>query len=112
MDEWPERALSMLDSLWAVKTRMPKIRQMLLPLLGFEPTSDQIRVMANRCNEPARKVARAAARPSLAQTESRVPVPVRNSASSPTIRNDDRVGLVKPGAHPTRGFSMLGGTLR
>lgn len=126
MTEWPESALTLLDSLWNTTT-MAVIRKRMLERFGFYPTPDEVRAAANRFREGApprgkksspevlaavhtewldRIGGEPAPKPRVAEPE---PVPTfawRDPA--PERPKDNMVRRVAPGSFPARGFTMLG----
>ena len=108
--EWPDAALSLLDSLWATKTRMNIIRNRLMPLLGYDPMPLEVREKANRYAEAVEVVQEAA--PAEPAKTKHIPTPIVFTTMAPAPRPDNRVRLVPPGTYPARGFSMLGGRFR
>lgn len=100
---WPDEALSLLDTLWALNTPMYLIRQKLTPSLGHNPSPEQVRAAATRLQEkPERAIVRGPRPPDIPELTDINPfvLPERPTGNNP-------VRLVPPGTFPNRGFTML-----
>jgi len=99
---WTEPALSLLDSMWSLNVYVGTMQRRLCPMLGWNPTPEQIRSMACRYRDaptPSPRQIPPACRPidGIAARLPRRPNPPERTTHFP----------VPPG-----GFSMLGGRMR
>jgi hypothetical protein len=103
---WPEAALTLLDTLWAIDTHMAVIRRKLMGPLGYYPLADDVRFAANRYRASVPKPAPTAA------TSTAIEAPPVVEVRFVARAVPDRVRKVAPGTYPARGYSMLRGTVR
>ncbi len=99
--EWSAAALFLLDSLWALDIRPGVMQRRLAPLLGFAPSTQDIREMASRHRD---KPVEHAVPTSVSEEPARFPL---WEAKPP--RKDNPVRRVKPGSCPVpKGGYRLG----
>lgn len=116
VEYWPDAALSLLDSLWALDTRIGIIQRKMFDILREPVSAQEIRNMATRHKDKPlpKRVARDKDGKSFADTiapvENKQPVVFYTTAPQP--KEDNTVRYVPPGTHSARGFSMLGGRVR
>ncbi len=107
-EEWPDTALSLLDSLWSTNTSMAVIRRRLTNTLGFCPDLADVRAMANRFRETAPEPERQAKPPEpVIVAPKPIPIEALTYRVVPVARQDNAVRKVAPGTFAVRGFSML-----
>jgi hypothetical protein len=127
-EEWPERALSVLDSVWAQKEKMSRIRALMSDYLGRVPTADEVRAKVNRFVEvlpvKATPIVRETAAPKVepmveeaspvqsAPTTVEFPAVVDLRLTMAPKPRPDPVRLVPSGTFRASGFSMIGGRVR
>lgn len=101
---WPDVALSLLDTLWALDVHVGIIRRQLTPLLGWNPSTEAVRAMAVRYQD----------RPPHVRKTPPACRPVNGMAQSRPVALMPKVEPPKPRSYPAPagGFSMLGGTIR
>ena len=98
---WPPDILQTLDRLWRSDTYMGSIRRSLCPLLGYNPSSEDVRYQAQRYQDASFHVRR--------------PPPVNGNRRPPESRLEPAAkaeGLPAKHPVPPQGFSMLGGQIR
>lgn len=106
---WPEAALTLLDTLWALDTHHAVIKRKLAPMLPFEPTYPEIREMANRARPKAPNESRRGPKPSIAQPQPLMEAALtRHLTLAPPPRPDNPVRRVEPGTFKAAGFTMIG----
>ena len=121
---WPEKALVALDSLCVLNERMNYVKSVLHYHLGFRPTTEEVRAMANRFQEAPvvrpPKERKAPYAPKAPAAKAISPGPSSRLIAAPRAievafvprSGENRRREVTPGTYPARSFSMLGGRIR